>query len=332
MADLENQDTEVIEDVQDTDVDVKDTPDDIKEDDRVSTDDKDSTDSVLSWIREKQKEGEKADSDDFQDDIDKDLDDKSDDSGEFTEDIPDEFTAAARAANWTDKEIKDFAGDHPDEALLEMIPQLDAKLKSLKESDSQEQAKESGQEGKSSVPEKESDIDVTREQLKEELKKELMEEFSGVKEDLRKAEEERRVQTFVEMEHKANEIFDEISKDFEIFGKTESLPKFPNGEFIESSPAFKARSDVYDVAMMFLQTGKSQNMTNAMKDALSWYKGKNLEKDLERKLIKNLKKGEKRLSAKRTAKDVAKTYDHPDDEKADIVKGIAKKVGVDLEY
>ena len=327
MSEEDKQD--IVDDVQDVDTDeVKDTPDDVK-DDRVSTEDKDSTDSVMSWIGKKLRGGEKTSPDDFQDDIDSEETDESNDSDEFSDDIPDEFTAAAREAGWTDKQIEDFAGDQPDAALLEMIPQLEEKIKGLEEADSQEQAKESEQADKSSAPDKESDDKF--EQFKEELRKEYDEKFSNVEKGLRQAETEREAQAIIEVERKANEIFDEMNKDYEVFGKTDDLPKFPNGEFIKSSPAFKARSDVYDVAMMFLQSGKSQDMTDAMKSAISWYKGKTLEKDIERKLIKNLKKGEKRLSARRTAKDVAKTYDHPDDEKADIVKGIARKVGVDLD-
>jgi len=327
MAGEEKQETDLVVDVQDTDVEVTDTPDDVKEDDRVSTEDKDSPDSVMSWIGKKLKLGKKADPDDFQGDMDS--EETDDESDELPDDVPDAFTAAAREAGWSDKEIEDFAADYKDEDLLEMLPQLSAKLEKEETADSKEQAVESEQVDKSSAPDKESDDKF--EQFKVELEKKYDEKFSNVEKGLRKDAEEREAQAIIEVERKANEIFDESSKDFEIFGKTDDLPKFPNGKFIESSPAFKARSDVFDVAMMFLQSGKSQNMTDAMKNALSYYKGMNLEKDVERKLIKNLKKGEKRLSAKRTAKDVAKTYDNPDDEKAAIVKGIAQKVGVDLE-
>lgn len=323
MADENKQETEVVDDVQDVQEEVKDAPDDVKEDERVSTDDKDSPDSVMNWIGKKLKLGKKADPDDFQGDMDS---GDANDTEEISENIPDDFTAAAREAGWSDKQIEDFAADYADKDLLEMLPQLSTKLE---EADSKEQAVESEQEDKSSAPDKESDDKF--EQFKAELEKKYDEKFSSVEKGLRKDAEEREAQAIIEVERKANEIFDESSKDFEIFGKIDDLPKFPNGKFIESSPAFKARSDVFNVAMMFLQSGKSQNLTDAMKSALSWYKGMNLEKDVERKLIKSLKKGETRLSARRTAKDVSKTYDHPDDEKADIVKGIAQKVGVDLE-
>lgn len=326
MAGEDKQETDIVEDAQVDQDEIKETPDDVKEDERVSTDDKDSPDSVMNWIGKKLKLGKKADPDDFQDEEDSKGSEESGDVKEISDDIPDVFTAAAREAGWSDKQIEDFAADYKDEDLLEMLPQLSAKLK---ETNSKEQAVESEQKDKSSAPDKESDDKF--EQFKAELEKKYDEKFSNVEKGLREAEEKREAQTIIEVERKANEIFDESSKDFEIFGKTDDLPKFPNGKFIESSPAFKARSDVFDVAMMFLQSGKSQNMADAMKSALSWYKGMNLEKDVERKLIKSLKKGEKRLSARRTAKDVAKTYDHPDDEKADIVKGIAQKVGVDLD-
>jgi len=320
----DKQETEVIEDVQ-TD-EVIDTPDDVKADGRISTEDKDSPDSVIGWIGKKLRVGEKAGPDNFQDELDS---QEIDDSDEISDNIPDEFTTAARDAGWTDKQIEDFSADYKDEDLLEMLPQLNARLEELQELDSQEQAVESEQEDKSTAPDKESDDKF--EQFREELKKEYDEKFSRVEAGLRKEAEEREAQTVTDREQRANEIFDETSKDFPVFGKTEDLPKFPNGEFIKSAPAFKARNDVFGVATLFLQSGKSQNMTDAMKHALSWYKGMNLEKDVERKLIKRYKKGEKRLSAKRTAKDVTKTYEHPEDEKADIVEGIAKGLGVNLE-
>jgi len=332
VDDIETEETEVVSEgtTEETDETIEEMEDTSG---RVSTKDEDSPDGVIGWIGKQFKKGKKVSPEDLQEEIDSKIDTKTDLGNERTgEIIPEVFTEAALKVGWDDKMIEDFVDkyDYSDDELIDMIPHLGVE-KQEKETVSQEQAKESEQPDKSVALDKETDVNKLREQLKDELKKELEAEFGDLKESLNQAKKEREVQILVDMERQANGIFDDVSKDFEVFGKTDDLPKFPDGKLIPSSPAFQARSKVYDVAMGFLRIGFSKDIHSAMKEAISWYKGSNLEKDVERKYIKRLRAGEKRLSAKRTSKDIVKKYDNEDDENADEVRQVAKELGVDLD-
>jgi len=161
----------------------------------------------------------------------------------------------------------------------------------------------------------------------------MRQELDSLKQDLGKVKEDETKKFLVDLEDYANKAFDESSKEFDVFGLTKDLPKFssgPNkGQYIPLSPAFRTRSQVYDVYLKFVQFG--QEKEDAMKNALAWHKGLNLEKDVERKAIQRLKKNEKRLSAKHQDKDLVKEYEDEDEAKADVVRQIAAKAGVKMD-
>jgi len=299
VDDIETEETEVVSEdtTEETDETIEETEDTSE---RISTKDEDSPDGVIDWISKQFKKGKKVSPEDLQEEIDSktEMDVETETIEKEGDVIPESFSEAAIKAGWDEGMIKEFASEYSDDELIDMIPHLGVE-KQEKETVSQEQAKESEQPDKSVALDKETDVNKLREQLKDELKKELEAEFGDLKESLNQAKKEREVQILVDMERQANVIFDDVSKDFEVFGKTDDLPKFPDGELIPSSPAFQARSKVYDVAMGFLRIGFSKDIHSAMKEAISWYKGSNLEKDVERKYIKRLRAGEKRLSAKR---------------------------------
>ena len=241
-------------------------------------------------------------------------------------DIPDSFTNACLEQGWTEDEIKEFASDLDDAALLSLIPEILDTEKQGKSEPDKDQAKQE-------VKAKATDDTAKKEPTNEELtivKKELAE----IKEMIGKADKERSVKEEAVLVDTVNQVFDEASKEFEIFGKTDELLKFPagpkKGQFVPTSPAMVARKSVWEKAFPFIQSGIPAK--DAMDIALTWYKGAHLEKDVQRNLIKDLKKHEKKLSAKRSGKETVKTFESEEERQAEVVREAARKAGIKGKY
>ena len=236
-------------------------------------------------------------------------------------DIPDAFTNACLKQGWSEEEIKEFASDLDDAALLSLIPEINME----EQDDSEPDKGQAKQEVKPKLPEKPVKDDPTNEELAI-VKKELAE----IKAEISKTKDERTANENVVIMQTTNQAFDEASKDFKIFGKTEELLKYPagplKGQLVSTSPAMIARSEVWDKAVPFIQNGIP--VKDAMDIALTWYKGKNLEKDVQRNMIKDLRKHETKLSAKRSDKETVKVYEDEEERQADVVREAARKAGV----
>jgi hypothetical protein len=102
-------------------------------------------------------------------------------------------------------------------------------------------------------------------------------------------------------------MFDDTSKEFEVFGVTEKLPKFPDGRLVPNSPQMKARQEVWDTGIKLYQSGV--DFDTAMSISLNAYKGANLGKQIERNVIKDLKNREKKLSGKRVNHEATKVVE-----------------------
>ena len=243
------------------------------------------------------------------------------------EDIPDAFTNACLAQGWTEEEIKEFASDLDGAALLSLIPEMSDKDGKQKESEpGKDQAK---QEAKAKATDGTAKKEPTNEELTL-VKKELAE----IKKQIGEASKEKDAKDEEVMVQTVNQVFDEANKDFEIFGKTEELLKYPagpnKGQLVPTSPAMVARSEVWDKAVPFIQNGTP--VKDAMDIALTWYKGAHLEKDVQRNMIKDLKKHEKKLSAKRSGKETVKTYENEEERQAEVVREAARKLGIKGKY
>ena len=242
-------------------------------------------------------------------------------------DIPDAFTNACLKQGWTEEEIKEFASDLDDAALLSLIPEmLDNEEEQKKPEPGVDQAK---QEVKPKPPVDAAKTDPTNEELtlvKKELE-EIKKQIGDAKKEQATKEEEVMIQT-------VNQVFDEASEKFEIFGKTEELLRYPagpkKGHIVPTSPAMVARIEVWDKAVPFIEKGIP--VKDAMDIALTWYKGANLEKDVQRNMIKDLKKHEKKLSAKRSGKETVKTYESEEERQAEVVREAARKAGIKGKY
>ncbi len=242
-------------------------------------------------------------------------------------DIPDAFTNACLEQGWSEDEIKEFASDLDDAALLSLIPELlDKEKKQEKSEPDKGQAK---QEAKAKAADDTAKKELTNEELAA-VKKELAE----IKEQIKGASEEKDAREQVAMIQTVNQVFDEANEKFEIFGKTEELLKYPagpkKGQLVPTSPAMVARTEVWEKAAPFIQSGMPTK--DAMKIALTWYKGAHLEKDVQRNMIKDLKKHEKKLSAKRSGKETVKAYESEDERQADVVREGARTAGIKGKY
>jgi len=125
--------------------------------------------------------------------------------------------------------------------------------------------------------------------------------------------------TQAQREHQeANVVFDGLSETFTVFGKTEELPRTAEGGFDVNSPAVKARSQVYDVALAFKNSG--MGWSDSLKQATRWYKGEHAEKALERKIVKDVIARKKKFSPRPTNKKTKKAFKSREDEGEDLVR------------
>lgn len=230
--------------------------------------------------------------------------------------IPDEFIAFAKNEGWDDETIENFASELSDDELIDLISQMSEVEEELEEAPAKEEAK----------PNQPSNPETDQDKVIAELKEELATIKSQI-EDSKKASTAQQEQ---QMLATANQMFDEAAKDFEVFGKTSELLRFPagskKGELVPNSPAMKARSEVFTKAMAFMNLGES--FEDSMKNAMLWYKGANLERDVHRKVIKDLKKHETKLSAKRSGKETVTQYDNEEERQAAVVREAARRAGV----
>ena len=225
------------------------------------------------------------------------------DKEEQGEDIPDEFTEAARKMNMSDEDTIYFAGGFEkddkgewvktrepftNEQLKEMIPSLlgedvakadetSDKTPDVQKSETKEDEVEDSQDG---------------EVLKAALDRiAVLEEKQGISETESKEVEK------ASFNQRASDLFDKASEDFEVFGKTDDLPKFPhNGQVIPTSPQMKARLEVYGMAEQLKQAGMPGN--KALEFSYNAYKGANLEVETKRVAIKGLRKRSQTLRGK----------------------------------
>lgn len=243
-------------------------------------------------------------------------------------DIPDAFTNACLEQGWTEDEIKEFASDLDDAALLSLIPELLAT-----EGEKQEKSELDKGQAKQEVKAKAADDTAKKDATNEELAA-IKKELAAIKESIGVADKERNTREEAVLVETVNQVFDEASKDFEIFGKTEELLKYPagpkKGQFVPTSPAMVARREVWEKAFPFVQSGIPTK--DAMDIALTWYKGENLEKDVQRNMIKDLKKHEKKLSAKRSGKETVRTFESEEERQAEVVREAARKAGIKGKY
>ena len=214
---------------------------------------------------------------------------QADEAADEGDDIPDEFVEAARKMNWSDEQTSEFASDFSDEQLKEMIPSLLG----------EDLAKAEETSDKVDVKPETTEKTVEDSQDGDELEQ-LRKDIAALKEAQGISEEQAREREAANFNSEADKLFDKASEEFEVFGKTEDLPRFPhNGEIIPTSPQMKARLEVYSNAMLLKEAGMSGKA--ALDYSLNAYKGAKLKIETQRSVIKELKKREQTLGGKRVS-------------------------------
>jgi len=236
------------------------------------------------------------------------------------------FTKVALAQGWEQDDITKFTEGLDDDTLLALIPELMDTDEESEDADSEETHKsEKEAEGKPKSTDGDSKDSDTKAEI-EALKKEIENLKKGKEEEAKKDAEAQVAQIMAT----ADKMFDDAAEKFEIFGKTNELLKYPagpkKGQYVLGQPAMVARDEVWKKALPFIKTGAS--VEEAMDIAITWYKGKELEKDVHRNIIKDLKKNEQKLSAKRSSKKTTKVYKSEDERKDAVVREAARRAGV----
>lgn len=298
---------------------------------------------ITSIFKKKPTSDEEVNEDETKDADEADETDKTDDTTEgkeATEEKEDEFKyeeidpkfiEVARKYGWQDNRIVEYAEKHSEEDLLVMGNLMqDSIAKSVsKDEDVDESSDEfnkdellklAGDDPKlialiekviSPLAKRVADTSSKSTEFSEELSK--REQDDALKEELRNVEV-------------ANSVFDK--SDISALGKTEDIPRLPDGAFVPNDPVFRERSKIWDVAQMFYAKGGT--FKDSMKNAIQWYKGENVEKDVKKKVIKDLKNQEERVMPKRNESKVEKTYATEEERKAAIINDAVSKYNIEF--
>jgi len=242
-------------------------------------------------------------------------------------DIPDIFSDAAESAGMTPSEIIAFADGHTNAELIELIPYLQEK-----QDTTQIDGKAVEQEDKTKKDDDDKTIDADLEaKIAEKIAKQLEEKYGISLEEIKEFKAHQKEQADKNTNAIVSKFFDDASKEFPVFGKTEELPKFPSGrlagQWIPTSPAMKARLEVVRYADTFVKNGT--DIDDAMKYAYATYKGLHLGKELERKQVRDLKKHETKLSGARIGKETKKKFADTREEIIDDIRQMQRVAGVD---
>ena len=260
-------------------------------------------------------------------------------------DIPDDFSDAAEALGWSSDSIIEFASSgnsgkpYTNDELQSMIPDLLAQLKEEDESEGDKLDKNDKSSETDRIEDKvktqETKLTEIPDELREQLKKEILDELNlgDMQSEFQSLKEDRQRQRDIAVLNRANELFDDTSKEFEIFGKTKNLPTYPagrhKGSLISSNPAVKARTEVFGDALAFM-SHYGVTIDEAMTKAINAYAGKHLKDDVRRKIIKDLKSHEKVLSGSRVSKEIRKSYPSEREEDIDYIRNLQKAAGQDV--
>ena len=239
-------------------------------------------------------------------------------------DIPSEFVTAALEAGYTQEQIEDFAVDYTDTELLNQIPYL---KQSSVDSDKSDKTTKKDEVTQDKEPEKkEADKKSAEDEnadLKEVVRK-LQEKVDKLEESDKKNIDKESQEVMVQQATKATKAMDDLSKEYEVFGTYEKLPRFPDGKIIPNSPANIARNEVWSLTVALANSGT--DFDSALQTAIHAYKGQHLEKVAERNVIKSLKRNEKKLTPKHTSHEpAAKAMSGPE-----LIRATGKKLGVDI--
>jgi len=274
-------------------------------------------------------EDETFDSDD--ESSDKDASESEDEERLTIEGVDPKLIAAGRELGWSDDKI--LAIVETDESVLTDLADLQASRKKDESDgkDEQEGAESAvlTDEQKVSLREKMGDevADILIKQ-QEDLRS-VSEELADVRKFRASSEEDAARAVSMRKLETANEIFDRAFDTFPEIGKTDELPRTPDGSIRTMSNECKVRSEIYSVAEMFFQTNGG-SFESAMDEALSWYGGRDGKKSVVRTVVKDLNRRKRKFSPKPTKKKTKLVFKDANQKAGYIVKQAKRKAGFDV--
>ena len=247
-----------------------------------------------------------------------------------TEPIPQEQINVARRLGWSDERIVEVAENNPE--ILEDMATLAGRVTQQSQVQTEKPAAKKEQEevkGLDKVTLDEAALSKMKETYGDDVVNEVIlpltkslnlviDQSNTLRSSVSGVEKTNSDAVFMREYNEANVVFDELSKTFEVFGKTEELPALPDGRPNPESAAVQARSQVYDVAQAFKASG--MDWTKSLQNAERWYKGEHAEKSLERKIVKDLNSRKKQFSARPTSKKTKEVHVSREDEGVALVR------------
>jgi len=241
-------------------------------------------------------------------------------NSEYGDEISPNFIAAAEKAKWSAEQIVEYASDKTN-------ADLDSSIDILFKVEEKKEVKE---EVKAEVePEKKEAEVETIETLSETLKK-TREELDNLKKGLGTVQEKTSQEEQIRQVNMANGMFDRFAESFPVFGKTEDLPRVPDGSgrLVPTDPAFKAREEVWNRAVRLSKADEKLSFKDALTESLEIYEGKNYKSRVKDDVIKAIKNKSEQVTPRKSRKNVVKTYESEDDRKRAVVDAAAEKAGV----
>lgn len=251
------------------------------------------------------------------------------------EEIDPKFIEVAQAYGWDDQRIIKYAEEHSetDTLLLTNLMQ-DYVTKVKPKAGIEHPATTFGETIKDTetflkLAEESPQVATLLEEILKPLAKRL-DDVSQVSEEMRRDSETRKeadkIREDVRNFETANDIFDK--SEIPSLGKIKNAPTYPDGSYVMNNPIFQERKKVWGVAHAFYAAGGT--FQQAVKNALQWYKGQDVEKDVKDKIIKNLKKQEERIMPKRQEPSGVKTYTNDEERKKDLINTALSKYNIEL--
>jgi hypothetical protein len=252
-------------------------------------------------------------------------------TGEEYEEVDPRFTEAARKYGWSDEQIVAYAEDHDDRDLVMLTGMMEKTQQPVDSDDVVDDTKESDPYA-DLLRQLEADSAVGGEAAK--LLRSLVTDLRDTKAELaevsgaqNEAKETQERAVWLGRLQAADEAFDKAAEEFPELGATKTLLRLPDGSLSPADDAVKVREQLFTMAGTLYSSGKT--WTEAVKDALRWYRG-GREDIVEARVLKKIKDGSKRVMPKRERRHQTRKFANEIEEKAAVVNEALRRHNVEL--
>ena len=249
--------------------------------------------------------------------------------------IEDELYQAAKAKGWSDEKIAKYYQE--DKTVLEAL--LPAKVESTVDETSTVDDKSKGEvKGLEKISIDAESMTALKEQYGDEVIDKvvtpLMEKLNQTIDIVNnQSVQSKQVEAEISKQAMAQQVkgfqkeMDKLGEKYEVFGKWENVP-LKDGKVDVTNPVLKVRDEVWKMARKFQQLGS--DWTTAVDDAVSLYKGKNLESLTHSQIIKDLGKRKIKFTPRPTSKKVETAPPSGDARKIAVINLGLKAIGKEI--